>query len=82
MRIMAKRNTQKELVEFLKKNPMKTEKEICKELWQSSRDKKHADLIRRALYSGKIESVKFKIPGQKGRALIHYYARTIRTLYI
>lgn len=73
---MKKRNTQKELVEFLKKNPMKTEKEICKELWQSGRGKKHADLIRRALHGDKIESVKFKIPGQKGRALIHYYSRT------
>jgi hypothetical protein len=77
-----KRNSQQELVDYLKKNPMKTEKEICTELWGEKRDKKHADLIRRALYKGRIERVKFKIPGDKGRALIHYYEKTIRTLYI
>jgi hypothetical protein len=77
-----KRNSQQELVDYLKANPMKTEKEICSELWGEKRGKKHADLIRRAERKGRIEWVKFKIPGTKGRALIHYYAKTIRTLYI
>lgn len=79
---MKKINTQKELVEFLRKNPMKTEKEICRELWQSSRGKKHADLIRRALHGGKIKKVVFKIPGQKGRALIHYHTQIETILHI
>ena len=52
---------------------MKTEKEICVELWGEKRDKKHADLIRRALYKCRIARVKFKTPGTKGRALLYYY---------
>ena len=47
-------NTQKQLVDFLALHPMKTEKEICAELWNSKRGKKHADLIRRALFNGRL----------------------------
>ena len=55
------RNTQQQLVEFLINNPFTTEKNICIECWDEIRDKKHADLIRRALGSGKISRVRAKI---------------------
>lgn len=67
-------NTQKQLVDFLALHPMKTEKEICAELWNSKRGKKHADLIRRALFNDKIARVKFRIPDrEKGRSLLYYF---------
>ena len=67
-------NTQAELVAYLQRQPMKTEKEICRELWKSVRGKKHADLIRRALFSKKIARVKMRIPDREnGRALLYYF---------
>ncbi len=68
------RNTQTELVNYLKSNPCKTEKELVNELWNSkNRDKKHADLLRRAWSSGKIERVRVKIKGTDQRMLYRYY---------
>jgi hypothetical protein len=66
-------NTQKQLVDFLAAHPMKTEKQICMELWGSKRGKKHADLIRRALHNKKVTRVKFKVPNSIGRGLLCYY---------
>jgi uncharacterized membrane protein len=71
-------NSQQELVEFLIKNPFKTEKQICTELWSSERGKKHADLIRRALSKGKIGKVRVKI-GTVNR--IHYFVSSERQTY-
>jgi hypothetical protein len=69
-----KRNTQTELVEYLKVNPCKTEKELVNKLWNSSyRDKKHADLLRRALFSGKITRVRIKLKNIDKRMVYRYY---------
>lgn len=73
MRHRAKRNSQEQLTAFLRVNPMKTESEICVELWGEKRKKKHADLITRALYKCRVARVKIKIPDVKGRALFYYY---------
>ena len=67
-------NTQQELVEFLTKNPCKSEKELVHELWNSKyRDKKHADLLRRAYYSGKIKRVRVRIKSKDKRMVYRYY---------
>lgn len=71
-------NSQQELVEFLTNNPFKTEKQICAELWDSERLKKHADLIRRALFKGTIGRVRVKT-GTRNR--IHYYVSSERQTY-
>jgi len=70
------RNTQQQLVEFLINNPFTTEKNICIECWDEIREKKHADLIRRALGSGKINRVRAKI---KNKNLFHYYVTSTNT---
>lgn len=68
------RNTQTELVNYLKINPCKTELELTNGLWNSKqRDKKYADLLRRAFYKGKIERVRVKIKGIDKRMLYRYY---------
>jgi predicted transcriptional regulator len=68
-----KRNTQQELVIYLLNNPNPTEREICEDLWCSDREKKHADLIRRALRSGMIRREKSPVK-QGGRHLFIYNA--------
>jgi hypothetical protein len=75
---MIKINSQQELVEFLTANPFKTEKQICTELWDSERLKKHADMIRRALFSGKISRIRVKT-GTVNR--IHYYVSSESQTY-
>lgn len=70
---LVKINSQSELVEWLKANPCKTEGEICLELWNSAREKKHADMIRRALFSGKIERVRVKLKGIDSRKMYRYF---------
>lgn len=70
------RNTQQQLVEFLINNPFTTEKNICIECWDEIRDKKHADLIRRALSSKKISRVRAKV---KNKNLFHYYVSPANT---
>lgn len=73
---MSKRNTQQELVDWLTTNPCKTEKEIVNQLWMSkSRDKKHADLLRRAYFSGKIERVRVKLHGIDTRKVYRYFVK-------
>ena len=68
------RNTQTELVKYLTNNPCKTEKELVTGLWNSTyRDKKHADLLRRAWFSGKIERIRVKIKDTDKRMLYRYY---------
>ena len=73
---MSKRNTQQELVNWLATNPCKTEKEIVNQLWMSKvRDKKHADLLRRAYFSGKIERVRVKMHGIDTRKVYRYFVK-------
>ena len=71
---MKKRNTQQELVDFLIANPCKSEKELVHELWNAKfRDKKHADLLRRAYFGGKIKRVRMKIKSIDKRLVYRYY---------
>jgi predicted transcriptional regulator len=72
-RTRGKRNTQQELVMYLLESPGATEREICEDHWSSSREKKHADLIRRALRSGMIRREKSPVK-QGGRHLWIYNA--------
>jgi hypothetical protein len=73
---MKQRNTQQQLVEFLINNPFTTEKDICIKCWGEERDKKHADLIRRALFSRKIHRIRAKA---KDKNLFHYYVASVNT---
>lgn len=72
-------NTQEELVDYLIKNPCKTENEICLKLWKYDRktsylsNKKYAELIRRALRDGKIARVKAMFKGKDTRKLFYYF---------
>jgi hypothetical protein len=71
---MKKRNTQIELVNYLKENPCKTELEITQLHFNSrKRNKKYADLLRRAWFSSKIERVRVKLKGVDKRMVYRYY---------
>jgi hypothetical protein len=66
-----KRNSQQELVEFLRNNPFTSERDIIAKLWIGQRaDKKHYDLVRRALRTNKIKRARAKSGKQ---SLYHYY---------
>ena len=69
------RNTQADIVDWLKLYPCKTEREICEECFGETRDKKHADLLRRALYSNKIDRVRVKIHGIDKRMVFRYFIK-------
>ena len=69
-----KQNSQQDIVEFLKENKFKSEKEIQEELWCAYLpDKKYADILRRALSSNKIKRVKMKIHSKDKRMVFRYY---------
>jgi hypothetical protein len=73
-----KRNSQFEVVDYLETYPCKTETEIQKEVWGYYRggwesNKKYADLLRRALHSGKIKRIRCKIHGVDNRKVYRYY---------
>ena len=74
-----KRNSQQEIIDYLKKSPCKTETEIQENIWGYYRgesfnaNKKYADLLRRALYSGKIKRIRCKIHGVDKRKVYRYY---------
>jgi hypothetical protein len=71
---MKNRNTQQQLINWLTNNPCKTELEIVNHCFNDKhRDKKHADLIRRALYTGKIDRVRVKFKGVDSRKLFRYF---------
>ena len=73
---MIKINTQQELVDWLTNNPCKTELEIAQQCFNSkTRDKKHADLIRRALNTGKIDRVRIKFKNIDSRKLYRYFIK-------
>ena len=73
---MKLRNTQQQLVNWLKSNPCKTELEIVQQCFgDRTRDKKHADLIRRALYTGKIDRVRVKFHDRDTRKLYRYFVK-------
>jgi hypothetical protein len=69
-----RRNTQTELVEYLTDNPCKTELELTNDHFNDKyRNKKYADLLRRAWYSNKIARVRVKLKGIDKRMVYRYY---------
>ena len=73
---MKYRNTQQQLVNWLISNPFKTELEIVQQCFgDRTRDKKHADLIRRALDTGKIDRVRVKFKNIDKRKLYRYFVK-------
>jgi len=69
---------QDEIVEYLKENPCRKESEIFFDIYNFTRDgfdsnKKYADCLRRALYSGKIERKRVKLKGIDNRYYFRYY---------
>lgn len=69
-----RRNTQTELVEYLTVNPCKTELELTNYHFNDKhRNKKYADLLRRAWYSNKIARVRVKLKGIDKRMVYRYY---------
>jgi len=69
-----KQNSQQDIVEFLKENTFKSEKEIQEELWCAYvPDRKYAEILRRALSSNKIKRVRMKIHSIDKKMVFRYY---------
>lgn len=76
------RNSQQEIVDYLKTTRFMSENEIQKDVWGYYRggwesNKKYADILRRAYYSGKIKRVRMKIHGIDKRMVFRYYINYI-----
>jgi hypothetical protein len=74
----APRNSQEDIVDYLKYKKFSTEGEIQKDVWGYYRggwesNKKYADILRRALRSGKIKRVRMKIHSKDKRMVFRYY---------
>jgi len=73
------RNSQEEIVDYLKTTSFMSENEIQRGVWGYYRggsresNKKYAEILRRALYSGKIKRVRMKIHGIDKRMVFRYY---------
>jgi len=75
-----KRNNQQEIIDYLTNNNCKTEAEIQINIWGYYRglsnepNKKYADILRRALHSGKIKRVRIQIKSNgETRKYFRYY---------
>lgn len=75
-----KRNSQKEILEYLSTVACATESEIQVNVWGYYRsrmrnipNKKYADILRRALSSGKISRMRCAIRGKDTRKYWYYY---------
>ena len=76
------RNSQQDIVDYLKTTRFMSENEIQKDVWGYYRggwesNKKYADILRRAYYSGKIKRVRMKIHGIDKRMIFRYYINYI-----
>ena len=78
-KIKVQRNSQQDIVDYLKTTRFMTESEIQEDVWNYKRgesseaNKKYADILRRALSSGKIKRVRMKIHGIDKRMVFRYY---------
>lgn len=74
-----KRNSQKEILEYLSTVACATESEIQINVWGYYRNrsnvanKKYADMLRRALYTGKISRIRCAFSGKDTRKYWYYY---------
>jgi len=74
----APRNSQQEIVDYLKTTKFMSESEIQEDVWNYKRggwesNKKYADILRRALRSGKIKRLRMKFHGIDKRMIFRYY---------
>jgi hypothetical protein len=82
-KIKVQRNSQQDIVDYLKTTRFMTESEIQEDVWGYKRgesresNKKYADILRRAYYSGKIKRVRMKIHGVDKRMVFRYYINYI-----
>ena len=82
-KIKVQRNSQQDIVDYLKTTRFMTESEIQEDVWNYKRgesseaNKKYADILRRALYSGKIKRLRMKIHGIDKRMVFRYYINYI-----
>jgi hypothetical protein len=73
------RNTQQQVIDYLLKNPCKTEKEIQLNVWGYNRqksgesNKKYADVLRRAYFKGKIDRVRVQFKNKDTRKYWYYF---------
>jgi hypothetical protein len=80
-----KRNSQQEIIDYLQTVDCATETEIQQDVWgyyrnQSKRhpseaNKKYADILRRAFYSGKIDRIRCAIKGKDTRKYWYYFIK-------
>lgn len=75
-----KRNSQQEILDFLATVECATEREIQEEVWNyyryskySGSNKKYADMLRRALYSGKIDRMRIQFHNKDTRKYWYYF---------
>ena len=74
------RNSQQQILDYLETTDCATERDIQEEVWHYYRytsdkgvsNKKYADILRRALYSGKIKRMRVQIKGQDSRKYWYY----------
>ena len=77
------RNSQEEIVDYLKITRFRSEGEIQEDVWgykrgeSSEANKKYAEILRRALHSGKIKRVRMKIHSIDKRMVFRYYINYI-----
>lgn len=86
----SKRNSQQQIIDYLQTVDCATESEIQQDVWgyyrnQSKRpwllggssesNKKYADILRRALYSGKIDRMRVSFKGKDTRKYWYYFIK-------
>jgi len=77
------RNSHHEIVDYLKTTRFRSEGEIQEDVWGYKRgetresNKKYAEILRRALHSGKIKRVRMKIHSIDKRMVFRYYINYI-----
>ena len=78
-KIKVQRNSQQDIVDYLKTTRFMTESEIQEDVWGYKRgetresNKKYAEILRRALQSKKIKRIRMKIHGIDKRMVFRYY---------
>lgn len=79
------RNSQQQIIDYLQTVDCATESEIQQDVWSYYRDqgkgsrsesnKKYADILRRALYSGKIDRMRVSFKGKDTRKYWYYFIK-------
>lgn len=86
MRHRQPRNTQQDIIDWLEHNQCSTEREIqigCFDYYRTKggeSNKKYAELLRRALYTGKIDRIRIKLKGEDKRMTYRYFTPNINKI--